>query len=117
MPENTTWMLLAGILVTLMQGGFALVTSGLCRAKNAGQIVTMNFMIYPLSVLGFWVCGFALMFGGGSHETASGAGQWVLGHGPPALDKEWGPGIFGHRGFFLSSFGFDPMIFRLFFYQ
>jgi len=51
----------------LMQGGFALVTTGLCRAKNAGQIVAMNFMIYPLTVLGFWVCGFALMFGG--HHT------------------------------------------------
>jgi Amt family ammonium transporter len=63
-PENITVVLLAGILVMLMQGGFALVTTGLCRAKNAGQIVTMNFMIYPLSVLGFWVCGFALMFGG-----------------------------------------------------
>jgi Amt family ammonium transporter len=89
----------------------------LCRAKNAGQIVTMNFMIYPLSVLGFWVCGFALMFGGGSHEPVTGAAQWVLGHGAPALDKEWGPGIFGHRGFFLRSFGSDPMVFRLFFYQ
>jgi Amt family ammonium transporter len=63
-PENITWVLLAGALVMLMQGGFALVTSGLCRAKNTGQIVTMNFMIFPLSILGFWACGFALIFGG-----------------------------------------------------
>ena len=68
MTENMTWVLLAGALVLLMQGGFALVTSGLCRAKNAGQVVTMNFMVYPVSVLGFWICGFALMFGGGSHD-------------------------------------------------
>jgi ammonium transporter, Amt family len=65
--ENIIWVVLAGILVMLMQGGFALVTSGLCRAKSAGQIVTMNFMIYPLTVLGFWVCGFSIMFGG--HRT------------------------------------------------
>jgi ammonium transporter, Amt family len=64
MSEITIWVLLTGALVMLMQGGFALVTTGLCRAKNAGQIVTMNFMILPLSVLGFWACGFALMFGG-----------------------------------------------------
>jgi hypothetical protein len=115
--DPKTWVLAAGVLVLLMQGGFALVTSGLCRAKSAGQVVTMNFMIYPLGILGFWACGFALMFGGGSHEPVLGAAQWVLGHGSPALNKEWGPGMFGHRGFFLSSLGTDPMIFRLFFYQ
>jgi Amt family ammonium transporter len=70
MSEITTWLLLAGVLVVLMQGGFALVTSGLCRAKNAGQVVTMNFMVYPLSVLGFCVCGFHLMFGGALHNPA-----------------------------------------------
>jgi ammonium transporter, Amt family len=64
MPDIFTWVVLAGMLVLLMQGGFALVTSGLCRAKNTGQIVSMNFMIYPLSVIGFWVCGFAIMSGG-----------------------------------------------------
>lgn len=64
MHENITWVLLAGILVILMQGGFALMTTGLCRARNAGQIVTMNFMVFPLSVLGFWICGFGLLSGG-----------------------------------------------------
>jgi Amt family ammonium transporter len=101
----------------LMQGGFALVFSGLCRAKSAGQVVTMNFMIYPLSALGFWICGFALMFGGGSHEPVTGLAQWVLGHGPHDLDKVWGSGMFGRRGFFLSSFGADSNVFRLFFFQ
>jgi Amt family ammonium transporter len=117
MFESITWVLGAGILVMLMQGGFALVTSGLCRAKNAGQVVTMNFMIYPLTILGFWVCGFALMFGGLNHDPASGTVPWVLITGPHALDKEAGAGLFGYHGFFLNAFGFDPVIFRLFFYQ
>ena len=47
-----------------MQAGFALVETGLCRAKNAAHTMTMNMMIYPLGMLGFWVCGFAFMFGG-----------------------------------------------------
>ncbi len=99
MSENITWVLLAGVLVMLMQGGFALVTSGLCRAKNAGQVVTMNFMIYPLSILGFWLCGFALMFGGALYDPATFASPWVLVHSKPI------------------PFGSDPMILRLFFYQ
>jgi Amt family ammonium transporter len=48
----------------LMQAGFALVTTGLCRAKNAGQIISANLMILVASLLAFWICGFAFMFGG-----------------------------------------------------
>ncbi len=99
MTEYFLWMVLAGVLVLLMQGGFALVTSGLCRAKNAGQVVTMNFMILPLSILGFWVCGFDFMFGSALRDPTTVASQWVLVHSK------------------LVPFGFDPMTLRLFFYQ
>jgi len=58
---NVTLLLLAGLLVVLMQAGFGLVITGLCRAKNAGQVVSANLVIFAFSVLGFWVCGFALM--------------------------------------------------------
>ena len=31
--------------------------------------MAMNFMIYPMGMLGFYVCGFAFMFGGlGRHR-------------------------------------------------
>ena len=109
--ESITWVVLAGILVMLMQGGFALITSGLCRAKNAGQVVTMNFMIYPLTVAGFWVCGFALMLGGGHDPAASGA-QWALPH-----PKDWGTGLFGRHGFLLGSLGSNSTALELFFFQ
>jgi Amt family ammonium transporter len=98
MSENITWMLLAGILVVLMQGGFILVISGLCRAKNAGQVVSMNFMILPLSVIGFWICGFVIMFGGDLHN--------------PNTISQWLP----LRGQ-LQSPGFEWITVRLFFYQ
>ena len=61
---NFMWTLVTGFLVMFMQAGFALVETGLCRAKNAGHTMAMNFMIYPLGMLGFYVCGFAFMFGG-----------------------------------------------------
>ena len=34
---NITWTLLCGFMVMFMQAGFALVETGLCRAKNAGH--------------------------------------------------------------------------------
>ena len=61
---NFTWTLVTGFLVMFMQAGFALVETGLCRAKNAGHTMAMNFMIYPMGMLGFYICGFAFMFGG-----------------------------------------------------
>ena len=61
---NFVWTLVTGFLVMFMQAGFALVETGLCRAKNASHTMTMNMLIYPLGMLGFWACGFAFMFGG-----------------------------------------------------
>ena len=61
---NFMWTLVTGFLVMFMQAGFALVETGLCRAKNAGHTMAMNFMIYPMGMLGFYLCGFAFMFGG-----------------------------------------------------
>ena len=61
---NMVWMLITGFLVMFMQAGFAMVEAGFTRAKNVAHTMAMNFMIYPLGMLGFYVCGFALMFGG-----------------------------------------------------
>jgi Amt family ammonium transporter len=61
---NFVWTLVTGFLVMFMQAGFAMVETGLTRAKNVSHTMAMNFMIYPLGMLGFYVCGFAFMFGG-----------------------------------------------------
>ena len=34
---NMVWTLVAGFLVMFMQAGFAMVETGLCRAKNAAH--------------------------------------------------------------------------------
>jgi Amt family ammonium transporter len=36
---NSSWVVLAGVLVFFMQAGFALVESGMSRAKNAVNVI------------------------------------------------------------------------------
>ena len=47
-----------------MQAGFALVETGLTRAKNVAHTMGMNFLVYSIGILGFWVLGFGLQMGG-----------------------------------------------------
>src|SRR5574339_1187787 len=61
---NFVWTLVAGFLVMFMQLGFAMVETGFTRAKNAGHTVTMNFMVYAIGMLAYWVIGFAIHMGG-----------------------------------------------------
>jgi Amt family ammonium transporter len=110
---NMMWTLLTGFLVMFMQAGFALVESGLTRAKNVAHTMAMNFLIYPLGMVGFYICGFAFMFGSyGSLGTLGGTtvldGQLTVGNG-------WG--ILGTKGFFLSGSSYDVAVYALFFFQ
>ena len=113
---NFMWTLITGFLVMFMQAGFALVETGLCRAKNAGHTMAMNFMIYPMGMLGFYLCGFAFMFGGlGPIGTMGGYGglngEWTINlFGKPF-------GLLGHRGFLLQGVGYDTAAFALFLFQ
>jgi Amt family ammonium transporter len=113
---NFMWTLITGFLVMFMQAGFALVETGLCRAKNAGHTMAMNFMIYPMGMLGFYLCGFAFMFGGlGGIGTLGGYGglnhelTWNI-FGKPF-------GIIGLKGFMLQGAGYDTAAFALFLFQ
>jgi len=121
---NFMWTLITGFLVMFMQAGFALVETGLCRAKNAGHTMSMNFMIYPMGMLGFYVCGFAFMFGGMADPmTPSGGGIATMG-GYAGLNHELGfmlgghfIGLLGWKGFMLQGAGYDTAAFALFLFQ
>ncbi|HEY1764591.1 MAG TPA: hypothetical protein VGF85_06685, partial [Opitutaceae bacterium] len=121
---NFEWTLLTGFLVMFMQAGFALVETGLCRAKNAGHTMAMNFMIYPLGMLGFYICGFAFMFGGMADPLSpSGGGITTMG-GYAGLNHELGfmlgghfIGLLGWKGFLLQGAGYDTAAFALFLFQ
>ena len=61
---NIIWTLLCGFLVMFMQAGFALVETGLTRAKNVAHTMGMNFLVYAIGIIGFWALGFGLQMGG-----------------------------------------------------
>ena len=83
---DTVWVLVTAMLVFWMNAGFALVESGLCRAKNCVNILTKNFIVFAASTISFWVVGWGLMFGDGNSWFGT-SGLWFVG-GPdnsPAL--------------------------------
>jgi Amt family ammonium transporter len=61
---NLCWVALTGFLVMFMQLGFAMLETGFTRGKNAVHTMALNLLIYPVGVIGFWICGFAFMYGG-----------------------------------------------------
>src|SRR5690242_3570479 len=69
---NIMWTLITGFLVMFMQAGFAMVETGFTQKKNVAHTMAMNFLVYALGVLGFWICGFAFMFGGGLNVASLG---------------------------------------------
>ena len=54
---DTVWVLVAAFLVFFMNAGFALVESGLCRAKNCVNILSKNFVVFALSTVSFYMIG------------------------------------------------------------
>ena len=64
------WILASSALVFLMQAGFMALESGMARAKNSINIAIKNLADFVISVGGFWIVGFGLMFG-------ASAGGWV----------------------------------------
>jgi ammonium transporter, Amt family len=63
---DTVWVLFTAFLVFFMNLGFAMVESGLCRSKNAVNILTKNFIVFAISSVSFWIIGWGLMFGDGN---------------------------------------------------
>src|SRR3954447_21643900 len=81
---NSSWVLIAGILVMFMQAGFAFLEIGFSRGKNAGTIIAKILVNFSIAAILYWAVGFAFAFGGD------------LGH------------VIGTHGFFLRDYG-DPL--------
>ncbi len=115
---NVMWMLLTGFMVMFMQAGFAMVETGFCRAKHAAHVIMTNFMIYPIGMLGFWIAGFAIMFG--SVAASKIGGPAAIGGLPVLNGNEFsigGFGIAGLKGFFLGPSVYDVTVFGFFLFQ
>jgi len=121
---NIVWILVAGFLVMFMQAGFALLETGLCRAKNAGHTMSMNFMVYPMGMIGFFLCGFAFMYGGMSDPINPNFRHLTTLGDYGGLNHEIGfhiggkfIGLIGWNGFMLKGAGYDCAAFALFLFQ
>lgn len=86
------WLVLTGSLVFFMQAGFAMVETGLTRAKNTTNILMKNLMDFCFGSIVFWMFGWGLMYG---------------------ADKL---GLIGFSDFFKGPFG-DPKFYRDWFFQ
>src|SRR5258708_2582547 len=109
---NLAWVVLTAFLIFMMQAGFALVETGLTRAKNVAHTMAMNVLIYALGAIGFWVCGFALMFGGyGTPPSLGGTEGLGREFTLPLAGRDFG--LCGHDGFFLAGPPFGAALLAL----
>ena len=103
---NFAWTLNTGYLVLFMQAGFALLTCGLVRKKNAAHLMMLNFAAFVFALLAYYAIGYAFQFG----AVAINAAPANLG-GVPTLNhfllgnNSWG--ILGGKGFFLRGPAYD----------
>ena len=112
---NMVWVLITGFLVMFMQAGFAMVETGLTRAKNVAHTMAMNLMVYPLGMLGFYIAGFAIMFGGvGALGTLGGYAGLNSEFTVTLFGKTFG--LFGTKGFLLTGV-YDVGVFAMFLFQ
>jgi Amt family ammonium transporter len=89
---NLLWIVVGASLVMFMQAGFAALETGFCRAKNAAHTMSMNIAVFGTGAAGFFLTGYALMFGGYSLNVPGadwgysapiggpliGSGQWTF---------------------------------------
>src|SRR5205807_4659091 len=106
LATNFAWTLNTGYLVLFMQAGFALLTCGLVRKKNAAHLMMLNFAAYVFAFLAYYAVGYAFQFG----AVAVNAAPTNLG-GTPTLNHfllgSGAGGFLGGKGFFLSGPAYD----------
>ena len=125
---NIVWVMIAGFLVMFMQAGFAMVETGLCRAKNSAHTMSMNLLVYPLGCFAFFAYGWAIGWGNWFNGPVGPGWYSTLGPGTSILNGGWGIGadpnaagafkygIIGTKGFFLSGMD-DVSVLALFFFM
>jgi ammonium transporter, Amt family len=103
---NFAWTLNTGYLVLFMQAGFALLTCGLVRKKNAAHLMMLNFAAYVFAFLAYYAVGYAFQFGAIAINAAPAniggtptLNHFLIGHG------QWG--FVGGKGFFFLGPAYD----------
>ena len=111
--SNFVWVMITGFMVFFFQCGFAMVETGFCRGKNAAHTMTMNFMVFLVGAIGYFLAGFAFQYGGSGGAASLGSGGAVLDAALsiPGLGK-----ILGYKGFMLGG-TYDAGVYAFFFFQ
>jgi ammonium transporter, Amt family len=114
---NFVWTLVTGFLVMFMQLGFALLETGLARAKNANHTMMMNMVVYGVGMLAYWLIGFAIQMGGvGAVANLGGTAPLNAEYTVTLFGKAFG--LFGQHGFLLMHKGtYDVGVMVLFLFQ
>jgi ammonium transporter, Amt family len=113
---NFIWTLVTGFLVMFMQAGFAMVESGLCRAKNANHTYMMNFFVYTCGLFSYWIIGFAIQMGGSAGNSNLGGLNSLTGeHSLTLFGKAWG--VFASAGMLLSGHTYDVGVMVIFLFE
>ena len=114
---NFVWTLITGYLVMFMQLGFALLETGLARAKNANHTMMMNMAVYGIGMFAYWLIGFAIQMGGvGAVANLGGTAPLSAEFTATILGKPFG--LFGQHGLFLMHKGtYDVGVMVLFLFQ
>ena len=110
---NFTWIMICAFMVFFFQCGFAMVETGFCRGKNAAHTITMNFMVFLVGAVGYFVVGFAIQMGGSGGAAGLGSGGSVLN---AMLSIPGLGGVLGYKGFLLNG-TYDAGVYALFFFQ
>ncbi len=110
---DNLWILIAGCLVFIMHLGFAMVESGLTRAKNTVNILFKNSMIICIGFLMYGLMGFNIHYPGFEDGEAlfkmSAATFGFLGQGSDILDD---PSLMT-----AGAYGLDMTTYADFFFQ
>jgi Amt family ammonium transporter len=59
---NNFFLFICAVLVIFMNAGFAMVEAGLCRQKNAVNILFKNLLVFAVAVTAYWFIGYKLMY-------------------------------------------------------
>jgi Amt family ammonium transporter len=87
---DMVWLFLGASLVFIMQAGFAMVETGLTRAKNATNIVMKNLMDFCFGAIVYWAIGWGFMYGADALGGFIGASDFFKGiMDDPVYYRDW----------------------------
>jgi Amt family ammonium transporter len=103
---NSTWVIVAAVLVLFMQAGFLFLELGFSRGKNVGSGVAKILVNFSIATLVWWGLGFAIAFGGAGWLAGDSGFFLSFGSEIGAGSLIEGPVTGASSAFFLFQFAF-----------